>query len=316
MTTTLDRAVIRLDPHSLKVKRFSTLTTMVLPTLGTVLAVYLLVTRQFSILDLALFAGMYCVHMFGSTVGLHRYAAHRSFKTSRWLEDVLMVAGGMAAQGPLLFWVATHRRHHRFADHEGDPHSPNLHGAGWKRRLHGLWYAHMPWMLSEESTKWSVFAPDILRDRRLVAHHRLYPYWVLAGLALPALIGFAIGQTAWSAFTGLVFGGFARIFAANQASWCVASICHAYGRRPFANDDHSTNLWWVAVLTFGEGLQNNHHAFPRSFRHAVRWWEPDLNGWLIAALGKAHLVWGLREPSAEMISKRRSGNNLPETRSA
>jgi stearoyl-CoA desaturase (Delta-9 desaturase) len=277
---------------------------MILPLLGTVAAVYLLVTDRFTAVDIWLLAGMYCVHIGGVTIGLHRYVTHRSFRTSRWMQDVLMIAGGMAAQGPLLFWVATHRRHHRFADHEGDPHSPNLHGAGWRQRLRGLWYAHMPWMLSEESSRWSVFAPDVLRDRRLVTHHRLYPYWVLAGMALPAVIGFVIGGTLWSAFTGLVFGGFARIFAANQASWCVGSVCHAFGRRPFGNDDQSTNLWWVAVLTFGEGLQNNHHAFPRSYRHAVRWWEPDLSGWIIAVLGKTGLVWSLRTPSHAQMSKR------------
>ncbi|MTD52378.1 acyl-CoA desaturase [Amycolatopsis pithecellobii] len=301
---TLDRGIVRLDPNSLRVKRFSALTTMVLPLLGTIMAGYLLVTHRFTTADIYLFTGMYCLHIAGVTIGLHRYVTHRSFKTSRWMQDILMVAGGMAAQGPLLFWVATHRRHHRFADHEGDPHSPNLHGAGWRQRLRGLWYAHMPWMLSDESTRWSVFAPDILRDRHLVAHHRFYPYWVLAGLALPALIGFAAGGTLWTAFTGLIFGGFARIFAANQASWCVGSICHAFGRRPFTNNDRSTNLWWVAVLTFGEGLQNNHHAFPRSYRHAVHWWEPDVSGWIIAVLGRAGLVWGLRSPSPVLVSKR------------
>ncbi|ANN16118.1 fatty acid desaturase [Amycolatopsis orientalis] len=310
--TTLDRGVVRLDPHSLRIKRFSALTTMILPSLGTILAVYLLATGRFTALDIWLFAGMYCVHIVGVTIGLHRHVTHRSFKTSRWLQDVLMAAGGMAAQGPLLFWVATHRRHHRFADHEGDPHSPNLHGAGWRMRLRGLWYAHMPWMLSEESTRWSVFAPDVLRDRRLVAHHRLYPCWVLLGLLLPTLLGFALGGNLWTAFTGLVFGGFARVFAANQASWAVGSICHAFGRRPFGNDDHSTNSWWVAILTFGEGLQNNHHAFPRSYRHAVRWWEPDLSGWIIAVLGKAGLVWDLRVPSPALIAKRSAKNKEPE----
>ncbi|WP_410605831.1 acyl-CoA desaturase [Amycolatopsis sp. lyj-90] len=306
--TTHERGVVRLDPHSLRIKRFSALTTMILPTLGTGMAVYLLATGRFTALDIWLFVGMYCVHIAGVTIGLHRYVTHRSFKTSRWMQDVLMAAGGMAAQGPLLFWVATHRRHHRFADHEGDPHSPNLHGVGWRMRLRGLWYAHMPWMLSEESTRWSVSAPDVLRDRRLVAHHRLYPCWVLLGIALPALLGFAVGKSLWAAFTGLVFGGLTRIFAANQASWAVGSICHAFGRRPFSNDDQSTNSWWVAILTFGEGLQNNHHAFPRSYRHAVRWWEPDLSGWIIAVLGKAGLVWGLRTPSPMSIAKRAAKN--------
>lgn len=300
-------AVVTLDPHSLRIKRFSALTTMTLPLIGTGVAAYLVVTGRFTAVDVVVFLAMYCVHLGGVTIGLHRYLAHKTFKTSRWFQDVLMVAGSMAAQGPLLFWVATHRRHHRFADQEGDPHSPNMHGAGRRARLRGLWYAHMPWMLSAESSRWSVFAPDVLRDRRLVMHHRLYPVWVLLGLALPAVTGLAVGHTATAVFTAFVFGGLARIFVANQAAWCVGSICHAFGSRPFDNRDRSANNWLVAVLTFGEGLQNNHHAFPGSFRHATRWWEPDLSGWLIAGFGKSGLVWDLRKPDAATIVRRRIG---------
>ena len=301
------RSVVRLTPAGLRSKRFSALATMVLPLAGTAAAAWLLAVGRYTATDIALFCIMYVVHMLGVTVGLHRYATHRSFRTLPWVADALMIAGSMAAQGPLLFWVATHRAHHSFSDREGDPHSPNLHGEGWRARLRGLWYAHMPWMLSEHSQKWSVFARDVLDDRRLVFHHNLYPAWVLLGLALPAAAGFAIGHTPESALGGLVFGGLARIAIANQAAWCVGSICHAYGSRPFPNGDKSANNLLVAVLTLGEGLQNNHHAFPSSFRHATRWWEPDPSGWLIAAMGKAGLAWGLREPSEAAIKRRRAG---------
>lgn len=298
-------AIVRLDPASARIKRFSALTTMLLPMAGTAVAGWLLWTGRFTPVDLVLFAVMYAVHMGGITVGFHRYLAHKSFRTSRFFEGVLMVAGSMGAQGPLMFWVTTHRRHHRFSDRDGDPHSPNLHGIDLRARLRGLWYAHMPWMLSPETSKWTVFAPDVLRDRRLMWFHRTYPIWVLAGLALPAAVGFAVGHTAMSAFTALVFGGLARIFVANQAAWCVGSVCHAVGGRPFDNADRSANNWPVAVLTFGEGLQNNHHAFPGSYRHGVSWWEPDLAGWLIAGLGRLHVVRDLREPTGATIAKRR-----------
>ena len=301
------RSIVTLTPAGLRTKRFWALTTMVLPLLGTAAAAGMLATGHWDQTDIALFCAMYAVHMLGVSVGLHRLATHRSFRTSPWLTDALMVAGAMAAQGPLLFWVATHRAHHSFSDQEGDPHSPNLHGAGWKARLRGLWYAHMPWMLSGHSHKWSVFARDVLDDRHLVFHHNMYPVWVLLGLALPTALGGVIGHGWSGAFGGLVFGGLARIAAANQAAWCVGSICHAYGSRPFPNGDHSANNMLVALLTFGEGLQNNHHAFPHSFRHATRWWEPDPSGWLIAALGKAGLAWGLREPSTAAIEQRRTG---------
>jgi stearoyl-CoA desaturase (delta-9 desaturase) len=300
----LKTAIVTLDPASARIKRFSALTTMTLPLLGTVVAVWLLATGQATVLDGVLFAVMYFVHMVGITAGFHRYVAHKAFKTSRPLEGALMIAGSMGAQGPLMFWVTTHRRHHRFSDREGDPHSPNMHGPGLRGRLRGLWYAHMPWMLSNESSRWTVFAPEVLRDRRLMYYHRTYPAWVVLGLVIPAAIGFAVGGTAMAAFTGFIFGGLARIFVANQAAWCVGSICHAYGKRPFENEDHSANNLPVAILTFGEGLQNNHHAFPGSFRHGVTKWQPDLSGWLIAGLLKAGLVWDAREPDAETIQRR------------
>lgn len=298
-------AVVRLDPASLRIKRFSALTTMTLPLIGTAAAIYFLWTGRFTATDLWLFAGMYFVHMFGITVGFHRYLAHRAFRTGPVFEAIMMITGSMGAQGPLMFWVTTHRRHHRFSDHEGDPHSPNLHGWNFRARMRGLWYAHMPWMLSDETTKWTVFGRDVLRDRRLMYYQRSYPLWVISGLVLPAVIGAAVQGTAMAALTGLVFGGLARIFVANQAAWCVGSICHAFGSRPFDNGDRSANNWPVALLTFGEGLQNNHHAFPRSYRHGVTWWEPDLSGWLLTGLGRLGVVWSLHNPSKQAIAKRK-----------
>ncbi|WP_128431872.1 acyl-CoA desaturase [Streptomyces cyaneus] len=301
----LAKAVVRLDPISLRTKRFAALTTMILPLLGTAAAAYFLLTGRFTAVDLWLFAGMYFVHMFGITVGFHRYLAHKAFRTGPVFEAIMMITGSMGAQGPLMWWVTTHRRHHRFSDREGDPHSPNLHGRTLQQRLHGLWYAHMPWMLSDENSRWSVFAPDVLRDRRLMYFHRTYPVWVVSGVILPGLIGWTVEGSARSALTGVVFGGLARIFLANQAAWMVGSVCHAIGGRPFANEDRSANNWPVALLTFGEGLQNNHHAFPGSYRHGVTWLEPDLSGWILAGLGKVGVVRELREPSREQIQTKR-----------
>ncbi|MFI7013395.1 acyl-CoA desaturase [Streptomyces sp. NPDC050164] len=301
----LAHAIVRLDPISLRTKRFSALTTMILPLIGTAAAAYFLATGNFTATDIWLFAAMYFVHMFGITVGFHRYLAHKAFRTGPVFEAIMMITASMGAQGPVMWWVTTHRRHHRFSDQEGDPHSPNLHGRTFKQRLHGLWYAHMPWMLSPENSKWSVFAPDVLRNRRLMYYHRTYAIWVISGVILPGLIGFAVEGTAMSALTGVVFGGLARIFLANQAAWMVGSVCHAIGGRPFDNEDRSANNWAVAILTFGEGLQNNHHAFPGSYRHGVSWLEPDLSGWLLAGLKKVGLVWDLREPTKEQIQKKR-----------
>ena len=125
-------------------------------------------------------------------------------------------------------------------------------------------------------------------------YNRTYPVWALVEPArFPRCLGFAIGGTPAAAFSGFIFGGLARVFVANQAAWCVGSISHMFGSRPFVTKDDSANNWPVAIFTFGEGLQNNHHAFPSAYRHAMRWWEPDLSGWVLAVLAKAGIVWDL-----------------------
>ncbi|NGO41428.1 acyl-CoA desaturase [Streptomyces ureilyticus] len=301
----LEPAIVKLDPASRRIKWVTAFTLMTLPAIGFAAALYLLWTGQVTAVDWTLFGVMYAVHMAGITIGFHRYLAHKSFKTSRFFEGALMIAGSMGGQGPIMFWVTTHRRHHRFSDHEGDPHSPNLHGPGVLGKLRGLWHAHMPWMLSDETSRWTVFAPDVLRDRQLMFYHRTYLYWLALGLLIPTVGGLVVGGSLMAGFTAFVFGGLARIFVANQAAWCVGSISHMWGGRPFDNGDRSANNWPVAVFTFGEGLQNNHHAFPGSYKHAVRAWEPDLSGWVLTTLGKVRVVWDLRQPDKATIAARR-----------
>ena len=300
----LARAIVQLNPKSARAKRVVAAVTIGIPAVGFAIAMYLMFTGRVSMMDYALFAVFYAIQMFGVSIGFHRYLAHKSFKTSPFFEGVLMIAGSMALEGPVLFWVSTHRRHHRFSDEEGDPHSPNLSGTGLKGRLKGLWYAHVPWMFSDQESRVTVFAPDVVRDRRLYFYNRTYPVLALASLLLPAVLGFAIGGTPAAAFSGFIFGGLARVFIANQAAWCVGSISHMIGSRPFVTKDDSANNWPVAVLTFGEGLQNNHHAFPGAYRHAMRWWEPDLSGWVIGALAKTGVVWGLKMPDRQKINSR------------
>ncbi|HZM83508.1 MAG TPA: fatty acid desaturase [Candidatus Limnocylindrales bacterium] len=302
----VDLAVVKLDPIGLRTKRIAASGTIALSTLGFAVAVWLAVAGVATVTDYVLFGVMYCVHILGTTIGFHRYLAHKAFQTSRWFEAVLLVTGSMALQGPIMFWVSTHRLHHKFSDAQGDPHSPNLNDASLRGRLRGLWWAHMPWMLSDKQARWSLFAPDIMRDRRTFFYHRTYPLWAALGLVLPAVVGFAVTGTALAALTGLVFGGLARAFLANQAAWCVGSVCHMFGTRPFRTGDRSANNWPVAILTFGEGLQNNHHAFPGAYRHGIRWWEPDLSGWLIGLLGRLGVVWHLRMPSEQSISRYRT----------
>lgn len=300
------RGISQLAPSAAKAKAAIALAVMLIPLLGCIEAVRLFLMERLTVLDYTLFAVFYVVQMFGVSIGFHRFVAHRAFKTSRPFRSLLMIAGSMAAQGPILFWVTTHRRHHTYSDQPGDPHSPNLHGQSRWERAKGLWYAHMPWMLAPDLSSWSFFAKDVLRDRALFFYNQTYLLWVVLGVALPGLIGGLVTQSWAGAWSGFICGGLARIFVANQFAWAVGSICHRYGGRPFDTQDKSTNNWLVAALTFGEGLQNNHHAFPSWYRHGVHWYEPDLSGWVLTLLGKLGVVWDLRSPTPAMIEKVRT----------
>jgi len=288
-----------------RVQRMVAGAVVLLPLIGVAAAVELWRRHGIGWMEIAALGVMYLICMLGVTVGLHRHFAHLSFKTSPFMRAVLAVCGSMAAQGPVLFWVVTHRRHHAFSDKPGDPHSPNQHGGGLHGLMSGLWHAHIGWMFSSESTDWVHFGRDWLQDRMVFNLHRWYPLWVACGLALPAAVCGAITGTWLGALQGLVWGGLIRVFLVNHASWCVGSVCHVFGSRPFTTRDESANNWIVAVLAFGEGLQNNHHAFPSSHAHAVHWWEPDLSAWVIRVMAKLGLVWDVKSPSARAVADAR-----------
>jgi stearoyl-CoA desaturase (Delta-9 desaturase) len=290
-------------PAAHRVQRLVALSVMIVPALGALEAARLLLLRRLGVIELALFASMYFVHMGGVTMGLHRLLSHRSYSTSRAMQALLVIMGSMAAQGPVLYWVSTHRAHHAYSDTESDPHSPQLFGSGLWAQLRGLWHAHMPWMLARRIASSAHFARDLLRDRTLVFLHETYFVWVFLGLGLPVLAGGLLHGSWIGAWYGFVVGGLARMFLANQAAWCVGSVCHMFGGRPFATGDSSGNNWWVAAFTFGEGLQNNHHAFPSSYRHAVYWWEPDFSAWCLVVLAKLRVVWQLKTPSPAAVER-------------
>jgi stearoyl-CoA desaturase (delta-9 desaturase) len=278
---------------------------IVVPIIGTVAAIAIAMRNGIGSIEIVSFAAMYLAAMGGTTIGFHRYFTHKSFETSRRMRIALAILGSMAAQGPLLFWVAMHRRHHSFSDRPGDPHSPHVEGERKFGTLAGLWHAHIGWMLSQETADWVNYARDLMRDRTVFRVHQTYFVWLTAGLLLPAII-VGLGTMSWRA-AGLAFlwGGLVRMFVANQASWCVGSLCHYFGARPFDTHDHSANNYAVAVMTFGEGLQNNHHAFPSSAKHAILWWEPDFSWILIRLLALFGLVWDVRQPSLEAIARLR-----------
>lgn len=255
-------------------------------------------------LEAGLFCLMYALGMIGITVGFHRHFAHRAFEAPRWIQAALAICGSMACQGPLIYWVANHRTHHRFTDVEGDPHSPYVHGGKPLSRLRGLWHAHLGWTYSHEIPDTVRYAKDLLRSPSVRSWSRLYFLWMGLGLALPALLGGLLTLSLTGALRGLLWGGFARIFVAYQVSLAIGSIAHSHGRRPFALRGHSANNALLALPTFGEGWHQNHHAFPSSGVFGLEWWQLDPGALVIRGLEVLGLAWNVRRPPASVIASR------------
>ena len=229
--------------------------------------------------DLIVAAVMYLLCGLGVTVGFHRMLTHRAFATHRATRYVFAVLGSMAVQGPVIEWVADHRKHHAHTDQEGDPHSPHVgHGAGILGSLRGLWHAHVGWLWrTNGQARAYKYARELVEDAGMKRINRAFPWLILLSLGLPFLLGLAITGTLWGGLTALLWGGFARIFIQHHVTWSVNSICHFFGTRRFAVEDESTNVFWLALPSFGESWHHNHHAFPRSAAHGLRWWELDLS---------------------------------------
>jgi stearoyl-CoA desaturase (delta-9 desaturase) len=287
-----------------RLERQVAVVTVVVPFLALGVGVFLLWGKAVSVLDLILCAVMYVITAFGLTMGFHRFFTHRSFKCVRPMAAFLGIAGSMAAQGPVLFWVACHRRHHQCSDDAGDPHSPHAFGGGFMGVLRGWWHAHMGWMLTHKPENYRRLVGDLLRDRQVVTINRHYFVWVAVGLLIPAVLGGAISQTWWGCFTGLLWGGLVRMFFVHHCTWSVNSICHLFGRTPFETSDESRNNALCAMLTLGEGWHNNHHAFPSSARHGLMWWQLDVVYITVCVLRLFGLAWDVHLPSREQMAAR------------
>lgn len=251
----------------------------------------------------AIAGAMYVLTGIGLTMGFHRYFAHRSYETSPWFASILAILGCMAAQEPFFVWVAGHRQHHRFSDHAGDPHSPHGGSSLWR----GILHAHVGWLFRPKSQRSLRYIPDLWRDPRLVAIDSLFPVWVAAGLAIPAVVGWMSTGTGEGALLGFLWGGPIRIFGVNHITWSVNSLCHTWGSRAFATADRSTNNAVLALCSLGEGWHNNHHAFPRSARHGLHWWEVDLTWFVIKACAAVGLVWRVRLAGSPERGRRSPG---------
>ena len=213
----------------------------------------------------------------------------------------------MAVQGPVMSWVADHRKHHAHTDKEGDPHSPHGHGGGIRGALAGLWYAHMGWLFDRAGQAAPErYAKDLYEDRGMHVIQKGFPLFVLAGFVMPFGLGWLIGGTLMDGITGALWGGAVRIFLLHHVTWSINSVCHFFGTRRFAVDDHSTNVFWLSVLSFGESWHHNHHAFPRSAMHGLRWWEIDLVGVVIRAMKRVGLAWNVVMISPERQEQRKT----------
>ena len=243
--------------------------------------------------DLVVLAITYTLTVAGVTVGYHRLFTHRSFKTNRTMRALLAILGSAAVEGPVIEWVATHRKHHRFTDQPGDPHSPHTeHGAGFRGALRGLFHAHVGWMFrGQDRANPSRYAKDLLDDPIIHAVNRTFPLWVLAGLLIPFGLGVALTGSVVGGLTGMLWGGAVRILFLHHATFSINSLCHFFGRRRFRTGDESRNLAWLAIPTFGEAWHNNHHAFPTSAHHGLTRSQLDPGGWLIDALERLGLAW-------------------------
>jgi stearoyl-CoA desaturase (Delta-9 desaturase) len=256
--------------------------------------------------DLVVFAIVYALTGLGVTVGFHRHFTHRSFKAHRAVRATLAALGSAAIEGPVISWVADHRKHHAFSDEEGDPHSPHVgHGGGVGGALRGLFHAHMGWLFihTQRGSK-ERYARDLLADPVVCFVDRTFVVWALGGLGLAFALGWILGGTLTAGLTGLLWGGAVRILVVHHVTYSINSLCHVFGRQPFETGDESRNLAWLAPFTFGEAWHNNHHAFPTSAVHGLRRGQLDVSAAVIRGLERLGLIWDVVRVSPERMAAR------------
>ncbi|MEA2410050.1 MAG: hypothetical protein QOC77_611 [Thermoleophilaceae bacterium] len=288
-----------------KLEKYANLAAVIVPFVALVAGIAFLPSTYVGPTDLAIFAGMYLLSALGITIGYHRLLTHRAFDSPRPVKYALAIMGQTAVQGPVIDWVADHRKHHAFTDEDGDPHSPHGHGGGLRGALHGLYHAHVGWLfLTQGRADRRRYARDLMDDPVMKRISKSFLLNAALGLFLPFALGLVISGTLAGGLTALLWGGLIRIFLLHHVTWSINSVCHFFGRRRFAVDDHSTNVFWLALPSLGESWHHNHHAFPRSAHHGMRWWEIDLSGLVIMAMKRLGLAHDVVTISPEKQSER------------
>ncbi len=297
--------------------RFVTALDVFVPMAGVGTALYLLISgHHLSIANVIIFIGMWLGTFFGVEGGFHRLFSHRSYDASPRTRKVLAILGSMAFQGPVIWWAATHRRHHQVSDQPGDPHSPNLGEGSLAKRMY---HAHLGWLFQRRTAlpqDWMRYAPDLFRDRDILKIHLRYWYWVGLGLALPTVLGGLFTWSLYGAGMGFLWGGLVRIFLVNHGIWTINSVCHTFGRRDFRTNDRSRNVPLLTIATIGGSWHNNHHAFPSSAICGMRPWHFDIAAWLILLLHKLRLVSKVRRPTPRQLARRSLRGAKPEPQPA
>jgi stearoyl-CoA desaturase (Delta-9 desaturase) len=286
----------------------------VLPFVGTIAALVLLRFRPIATLEISLFFMMWLATGLGLTVGYHRLFSHHAFATSDRLAVAFVILGSMAGRGPMISWVAMHRRHHKHADHDGDLHSPIMDGQRRLRPWRGWLHAHLTWMVKHDYPNVAIYVPDLLGNPALMRANRYYNTWVALGLLLPAIVGGIVTETWMGAVTAFLWGGAVRMFVVEQSMSAVNSLLHLSGSRPFDRlRDNSRNSILLGLLVWGEGWHNNHHAFPYSAAFGLRWHQIDPGFWLIRSLQAVGLAWDVKLPTAQRIASLQARVPSPES---
>lgn len=276
-----------------------------LPFAGTLTALALLPVLPPHAVDWVLFVSLWLATGLGLSVGFHRYFAHQSFETTKPVAVLLVVLGSMAGRGPMISWVAMHRRHHQTSDREGDLHSPNLSGTDLAGKVRGFLHAQLTWMVRHDYPNVTHYVPDLLSDKAIARANRRYYWWVALGLLIPAGVGGLVSMSPAGAFTGLLWGGVVRLFVVEHTMSAINSVCHMAGSRRFIlRDDNSRNIAWLGLPTWGEAFHNNHHAFPSSAALGLRRHEIDPGYLFIRLLQFAGLAWNVKSPSDDVIARR------------
>lgn len=255
-------------------------------------------------LDITLASGLWLLTAGGITIGYHRYFTHGSFKANRTVKIILAVFGSLAIEGSLDQWVADHRKHHKFSDEVGDPHSPWRFGTSKKAIGKGLLYSHVGWLFDDDNTGIDKYAPDIAADKDLNWISKHFSVFVISSLLLPAVLGGLITWSWMGALTAFFWAGLVRVAFVHHVTWSINSICHVFGNRPFTSRDLSSNVAWLAIPSLGESWHNLHHVDPTAARHGVMKGQIDISASLIKGMEKTGLATDVRWPKAERLAKK------------